>query len=165
MNWYVMHVLTGKELDVRKCLFEEGYKTLVPRRKLKERKSGEWRYVERTLFPGYVFVKTSMQEKEYYKFKATTGVIKILKGASDIPVPVDDEEMKIVYRLTSKSELVEISDIFYDGLNVKVISGPLQGYEGNILKVDRRRFRAKVNFTIAGKETIIELGVNVLDKV
>jgi transcriptional antiterminator NusG len=168
VNWYAIHVLTGKELEVKTQLLEDeknDLKVLVPRRKLQERKRGQWQFVERTLFPGYVFVRTVMNEEAYYNFIEIPGVIKILKGASERPMHINEDEMKIVYRLTKDSDLVGISDIFCEGQNIKVISGPLQGYEGNILKIDRRRFRAKVYFILAGRKTTVELGVNVLDKV
>lgn len=166
VDWYALHVITGKELDIKRYLIEGGIDSFAPRRKLRERKFGEWQNVERILFPGYVFVKTNMHEKIYYKLTSVSGVINILKGASENPTPIDEEEMKLVFRFASDKDLVEISDIIFDdNQRIKVISGPLQGYEGNILKVERRRFRAKVNFTIAGKEKIVELGINVLDKV
>jgi transcriptional antiterminator NusG len=164
MKWYAMHVMTGEELTVKNCLTRNGFPTLVPRRKLKEKKGAVWNEVEKTLLPGYVFVSTDMDVNTYYKLSATTGVINILRGGSDYPQPIPEEEMHTIFRLTRESDLVGISDLFMDGESVKVVSGPLQGFEGNIRKVDRRRFRAKVSFTFAGQEKVVELGVNVLDK-
>lgn len=163
-KWYAMHVLTGEELTVKDCLNKNGFTALVPRRKLKEKKGPVWNEVEKTLLPGYVFVSADMDVNTYYKLSATTGVINILRGASDYPQPIPEEEMYTIFRLTRESDLVGISDLFMDGESVKVVSGPLQGLEGNIRKVDRRRFRAKVTFIFAGQEKVVELGVNVLDK-
>lgn len=162
-NWYVLHVLTGNELDVKKSA-EKMYKAIVPRRLLNERKFGVWETVERVLMPGYVFVQTEMQATDYYELTSIPGVINILEGASGCPEPIREDEMKTIFSLTRDGDLVGISDIFQEGQDIKVINGPLQGFEGNIIKVDRRRFRAKVKFTVAGNEKVIELAVNVLNK-
>lgn len=164
-NWYVIHVLTGKELDVKDVLQKEGFKSLVPRRNLRERKNGKWREVERLLFPGYVFVSVEMTENNYYFISGIPGVIDILRGASSSPEPVPFDEMQVIFRLTRNGDMVGISDVLFDGDSVKVLSGPLQGYEGLIVKVDKRRFRAKVKFLLAGLEKFVELGINAISKI
>lgn len=164
-DWYVLHVLTGKELDVKGCLLKEGFKSLVPRRKLREQKDGKWHEIERLLFPSYVFVNTMMTDEKYYKVSEIPGVINILRGAANSPLPVPLEEMQVIFSFTKEGDLVGISDIFIDGETVRVISGALVGFEGLILKVDKRRFRAKVRFNFADQEKVVELGINVLDKI
>lgn len=160
----MLHVLTGEELEVKKVAQKNGFNVIVPRRILKEQKNREWKSVERILIPGYVFVQAEMTAENYYTLEAVPGLINILRGASADPEPVPENEMKVIFSLTRDSDLVGISDIYYEGQDIKVASGPLQGMEGNIVKVDKRRFRAKVKFTIAGNEKVIELGINVLNK-
>lgn len=164
-NWYVIHVLTGKELDVKSSVQKEGFKALVPRRILREKRKGKWREVERLLIPGYVFVSVEMSDKNYYSISGFPGVIDILRGASNSPDPVSFKEMQVIFRLTRDGDMVGISDVFLDGDSVKVLSGPLEGYEGLIVKVDKRRFRAKVKFNLIGLEKFVELGVNVISKI
>lgn len=165
-KWYVLHVITGEEAEVRNRLRRKipYMRTLAPVRKMKERKSGVWRYKCRALFPGYVFVNCTMTDSEYYDLKNTSGVIKILPGSSS-PSPVPGNEMQIILRLTEEKDLVGLSDVVFAGDKVKVVSGPLLGFEGQIVKVDRRRFRAKVMFSLLGQEKFIELGINVVEKI
>ncbi len=163
-SWYVLHVLTGKELEVKNIAKKNGFKAFAPRRILREQKNGVWKNVERILIPGYVFIQTEMTSDNYYKIEAIPGIINILRGASAHPEPVLENEMKVIFGLTRDSDLVGISDIYYEGQNIKVFSGPLEGLEGNIVKVDKRQFRAKVKFIVAGNEKIVELGINVLNK-
>lgn len=165
MSWYVLHVLTGSEDDVKKVAKKNGYKALAPKRKLKEKSGGVWKNVERILIPGYVFVDSEMTPNDYYLLSAISGVITILRGASDGPEVVPEDEMKVIFRLSQDDDLVGISDIYIEGEKIIVASGPLLGMEGNILKVDKRRFRAKIAFKIAGSEKVVELGINVLNKV
>lgn len=163
-RWYALHVRTGEELDVKKAIEKKvGCMALVPQRTLKERKKGFWHKVTRTVFPGYVFIKTDMEPKTYYKISRIPSLISILgkdrekfKGVEDIP----EEEMQVVFRFADCS----ISDVYIEGEKVIVASGPLKGYEGQIVKIDKRRFRAKVNISLMGEPRLVELGINFITK-
>lgn len=166
-SWYVLHVRTGEETTIRDLIRRNlpFAQALAPQRLMRERKEGKWSEKVRTLFQGYVFVYSIMTPEMYYKLTDITGVINILKGASSSPTPVPDEEMRFILRFAVDNDLVGISDLVVDGDNIKVTSGPLEGYEGQIVKVDKRRFRAKVKFELMGQEKFIELGINVLEKI
>lgn len=164
-NWYVLHVLTGKEIDVKKVLLRDLSKQniLVPQKTIKERKDGQWHMATKTLFPGYVFVKVFMDAEMYYRLDGIPSVIRIL-GDVNGPKPVLDDEMYIVLRLSGDGEPLGISRIYCEGSKVKVSSGPLVGLEGQIVKVDARRYRAKVNLTLMGEPRIVEMGIELLSK-
>lgn len=163
MNWYVLHVLTGEELRVQKRLsrIAPDIRTLVPRRKLKERHQGAFREVTRLLFPGYVFVYTALDHESYYKLIAPDGVIRIL--GTPKPCPVPHLEMYPVLKWCGENELVGVSKV-QDGEKVTVIDGPLKSMEGLIVRVDRRKGRARVRITIFGEPKEIDFGIEVLEK-
>ncbi len=162
-EWYALHVATGQEYDVLK-ICKRNFEVLLPRRKLKEQKNGKWKDVVKVLFPGYIFVKSEMTTGEYYKLEGISGVIKILRGANSIPTPIPEYEMNLVMRFCPLDDMIGISSIVKENDEVKVIDGPLVGMEGQIIKVDARRFRAKVRFTVLGNEKIVDMGVNVIKK-
>jgi transcriptional antiterminator NusG len=58
--------------------------------------------------------------------------------------------------------MIQESDIFMQGDKVIVINGPLTSLEGKILKVDKRKGRARVLITFLGEERVIDLGVNLI---
>jgi transcriptional antiterminator NusG len=165
-KWYVLHVKTGMETKTQAALIKElpEFKVLVPQKTLKERHDGIWKEITRTLFPGYVFVNIFMDASMYYKLTGIPSVIKIL-GDTKGPLPVPEDEMQIVLKLSGDGDPLGISNVFIEGSKVKVLSGPLEGFEGQILKVDTRRFRAKINITLMGDPRIVELGVNVIEKI
>jgi len=71
--------------------------------------------------------------------------------------------MKFVLRF-AKDDDWGMSDLVMEGDNIKVVSGPLEGYEGQIVKVNKRNLRARVKFTLMGQEKFIDLGINVVEK-
>ncbi|WP_367398132.1 antiterminator LoaP [Paenibacillus sp. MSJ-34] len=159
----MLHVLTGEELNVKKRLERSAphIQTLIPRRKLMERRQGSFKEVTRLLFPGYVFVYTVLDHESYYKLVDQYGVIRILGRPDPCPVPL--QEMAHVLKWCEESELVGMSRV-QDGEKVTVIDGPLKNMEGQIVRVDRRKGRARVRITLFGEPKEIDFGIDILDK-
>ena len=163
MNWYVAQVMTGKEDGIRQRIQEQGIKAIVPKRRMREQKNGKWREVVRNVFQSYVFIYTDMDVDTYYKIKPIPGIIKLLgddKGA----MPIQEEEANLILRMSMDGDPLGLSEVFVEGGKVVVESGPLKGFEGRIVKLDARRYRAKVNISFMNEQRIIELAVNVIKK-
>ena len=163
MNWYVAQVMTGKEESITNRIRELGIKAIVPIRVMREMKNGTWRNIERVLFPSYVFVHTGMDVETYYKLKPIPGIIRFL-GEESGAVPIQEEEVNLLLHLTKDGDPLGLSEVFVADSKVTVVSGPLQGLEGKIIKIDARRFRAKVDISFMGEPRIVELAVNVIKK-
>lgn len=163
-SWYVLHVKTGREDSLCDILRNiPNCRALVPKRKLRELRRGNWKTAVKTLFPGYVFVNTFMDAARYYTLTGLPSVIRIL-GNSYGPQPVTEDEMRLILRISGGGDPPGISSAFIEGGEVIVTDGPLTGMEGRILKVDARRFRAKVNISILGQSRIVELGIHMITK-
>jgi transcriptional antiterminator NusG len=164
-DWYVLHVKTGKEIEIRNTLARHlpQCKTMVPMRIMMERKDGVFKRVTRDLFPGYVFIHTFMDAAMYYSLTGIPSVIKILGGDRG-PQPVPEEEISPILRWHGSGDPLGVSEMFIEGGKVKVIDGPLKDMEGQILKVDARRQRAKVNISLMGQPRIVELAIKMITK-
>ena len=158
-DWYVLHAKTAKELEISRRVKEVGMQALVPRRQMIERRQGAVRAVIRNLFPGYVFVNTALSAEDYYRLTSISGVIRILG-----PRPVPAEQINRVLRLAQEDDLVGISQVLCENGRVMVVSGPLKGLEGQIVKLDRRKGRAKVSIPLFDDFKMVELSVDVLKK-
>jgi transcriptional antiterminator NusG len=158
MNWYVVQVVTGKEDHIRTRIQGHGIKAIVPKRCMRERKNGIWHNEERTLFPSYVFIYTFMDAAAFYTIKQVPGIIRFL-GDDYGPQPIRQEDVNHLLRLSQDGDPLGISKVLVEGSSITVLSGPLQGLEGQIIKVDLRRYRAKVNISLMGEPRIVELGV------
>lgn len=163
MNWYVAQVMTGKEEGIKDCICGKDIKAIVPQKCMREQKHGKWREVVRVIFPGYVFLMVDLDAEAYYKIKAVPGVIKLL-GDDRGAIPIREDEITLILRMTQNGDPLGLSEVFVEGGKVKVVSGPLEGFEGKILKLDARRFRAKVDISFMGEPRIVELPVNVIKK-
>ncbi|HZJ83675.1 MAG TPA: antiterminator LoaP [Clostridia bacterium] len=165
MKWYAIFVETGREEEVQRyieILLPEGIiNTLVPKRKLIERRKGKNHEVEKKLIPGYILIQTKMDDELYYELRSLPSVYEVLKDERE-PIAIKDEEMAMILSLTRYGETIELSDIYREGNHIKVLNGPLLGMEGIIEKVDYRKRRVKVCIEFLGEYKRIDLGANMI---
>jgi transcriptional antiterminator NusG len=164
-DWYVLHVITGKEEEVKQYLARRvpECKIMIPRRIMMELHQRQWIKETKELFPGYIFVYTFMDAAMYYKLTGTPSVIKIL-GSDYGPQPVPEDEINHILRFHGSGDPLGISEMYKIGNQIKVASGALTGLEGKIVKVDARRQRAKVNISLMGQPRIVELAIKMIIK-
>ncbi|MGI6486210.1 MAG: antiterminator LoaP [Tepidanaerobacteraceae bacterium] len=164
-KWFVIYTLTGNEDRVKKLIStiypREEVKPLVPSRRLKEIKQGVETVKTRTMFPGYVFIETNLSNELYRSMMRIPSIVKLLKVDSE-PVPVPDEEMHPILKLTADSEIIGFSKGIRIGTKVKIIDGPLKSFEGRIISIDARKGRAKVCLDLLGEGKRVDLGLVVL---
>lgn len=168
MDWYVLFVQTGKEEMVQKSLrylFDEAtLSPFVPKRLLPERRNGKTEYITKALFPGYVFINATMDNSFYFRLKNIPGYYRVLSAGTHFS-KVTAAEMAPITRLMGNKETIDISNIYLVNSRVVVKSGPLQGLEGLIRKVDSRRKRAKILLKVAGEPKIIDVGIEIIMKI
>ena len=168
MDWCVLFVQTGKENMVQKKLnFLFGKYALssyVPERLLPERRLGTIEYVSKIMFPGYVFIKAYQDKTLFNRLKDIPGCYRVL-GNDSYFSRVPPEEMFLITKLAGDKEVIDISRIYIINSKVVVESGPLQGLEGIIKKIDPRKKRAKILLNIAEKPKTIDVGIEVISKV
>ncbi|WP_105618944.1 antiterminator LoaP [Vallitalea okinawensis] len=166
--WYALFVLGGQEEKVKKSLDAEygnEMEVIIPTRQLRERKAGQWYQVKRKLFPGYVLIKSKMTVETYYQIKDTPGLIKLLRDEEE-PLKIQDEELEVLNILIKNREgNIGISILFKENDQVKVVDGPLVGLEGLIKDINKRKGRAKVKLQFLGEERVIDLGIELVDKI
>lgn len=171
MSWYVIFVETGYEdqfcryTDKMKHQRYAGiqYNLLVPKRKIFERKQGIRQEVIKTMFPGYVLLETESIFDFYSQAKGSPHIIRFLRENS-LFQEVRKEEIQQILMMVDSRGLIEISKAFVENDRVKIAEGPLLGMEGIIERIDRRKGRAKVRFYLNEKSLLIDLGIQILEK-
>jgi transcriptional antiterminator NusG len=167
MDWYSLFVITGEEENVANWLqfFFQGEQltTLIPKRKLVERRKGQNEQVLKKMFPGYVLVNTKMDYEVYYSIKKIPGLIRIVNSGGEKYTKISQEEIGYIYRLLGDGDVVDYSKIYIENSKVIVQSGPLRGMEGMIKSVDKRKNRVKIRIPFMGLEKEIDVGVEVLE--
>ncbi len=171
-RWYVVNTYSGHENKVKQNLEHRvstmGQKravrqVVVPTETVTELKDGQKTQSEKRTMPGYVLVNMDLNEDSWFVVKGTPGVTGFV-GASNEPVPLTQPE---VNRILHKEEAVRErkKTTFTIGESVKVISGPLSDFTGEIAEINEDASRLKVLVSIFGRETPVEVGFDQVKKV
>ena len=136
-----------------------------PRRRVDIRRKGSVRQTTAAVFPGYIFVEAEAEEIQNHQraFRRTDGFYRFLKSNQDI-TPLAGKDLELVLHFIKKAGSVAgISRVFFDeNSRIVVIDGPLMGLEGRVIKVDKRKKRAKVKLNLYDDSFAIDLAFEVM---
>lgn len=167
MHWYALFVKTGEEEIMRKFLEtllpDANMRILIPKRKLQERRRGKVCESIRTLLPGYVLIKTEMDVSFYYQLKQMPGLLRILKDETE-PMYIPEHEIAVILALTNQGDVIEFSELYKEGDQIKVCKGPMEGLEGIIESYDHRKKRLKIRLELLGQVKKVDLGAELVSK-
>jgi transcription termination/antitermination protein NusG len=169
MNYYVIQVRTRGEQKymslARQELETEPVTILFPQRKLKIRKKGVVKDSLAPIFPGYVFVGTEeLTTQQYWLFKRVPGFFRFLEDNDHI-TPLEGSDRELLLHFLKFGEIVDTSRVVFDeNARIRVVEGPLSGLEGNIVRVDRRKGRAKVRLDMYNSVFLVDFGFETLEK-
>ena len=168
-KWYVIHTYSGYEAMVKdnlEKLIENNnlqdhiVDIQIPTEEtLEEKANGKKKLVERKKFPCYVFLKMIYSNDIWYLVTNTRGVTGFV-GPQGRPLPLTDEE---IARLGIEKIAVDVD--YAEGDTVRVISGPLESFTGVITELNAPAQQAKVNVTMFGRSTEVELDFVQIKKV
>ncbi|MFP4301807.1 MAG: antiterminator LoaP [Spirochaetaceae bacterium] len=166
MDYYVLQVYTGEEERYMRLAEKEigGRARLIwPRRQLNIRKRGVRKKVLAPLFPGYLFLETDQLTVPLISsLRQVSGFVRLLETTAT-PKPLAGNDLELVRHFLGFGEVVKESKVTFDEKSrIEVIEGPLQGLEGRIVKVDKRKGRAKVRLDLYKDSFLVDLGFEIL---
>ena len=174
-RWYVVHTYSGYENKVKTDL-EHRVETYgledvvvdikIPTEEVTEIKDGGKRETKETkVFPGYVLVRMEVDDNSWAVVRNTPGVTGFV-GIDGKPTPLRRSEFNKIMQRTSPQGANGASVVRHTttnlepGMPVKVISGPLADFTGQVVEVMPEAGevgKVKVMLTIFGRDTPVEL--------
>ena len=172
-NWYIVQSHSSFENKVAQLIKEEAEKAkisdkieeiIVPTHDITEVKRGKRVQRKKKYFPGYVLIKSEMDNNIYHMIKNIKRVTGFL-GSKGVPVPVSDNEIEKILGQIKDGVVQPKSGIEYSvGEKVQVIDGPFASFTGLVEDVDEEKSRLKVSVLIFGRPTPVELEYNQVEK-
>jgi transcriptional antiterminator NusG len=173
-RWYIVHAYSNFEKKVAESIEEKAKqkglshlfeKILVPTEKIVEIRRGRKVDAERKFFPGYVLVRATLTDEAFHLIKNTPKVTGFL-GSDSRPVPIPDSEAeRILSQIQEGVERPKSSVSFEIGEQVRVSDGPFASFNGIVQEVDQERSRLKVEVSIFGRATPVDLEFSQVEKV
>jgi transcription termination/antitermination protein NusG len=173
-RWYIVHAYSNFEKKVAESIEEKAKqkglshlfeKILVPTEKVVEVRRGRKVDAERKFFPGYVLVRANLTDEAYHLIKNTPKVTGFL-GTDSKPIPIPDKEAeRILLQVQEGVERPKSAMSFEIGEQVRVADGPFASFNGFVQEVDQERSRLKVEVSIFGRATPVDLEFAQVEKV
>ena len=173
-RWYIVHAYSNFEKKVAESIEENARqkglshlfeKILVPTEKVVEVRRGRKVDAERKFFPGYVLVRADLTDDAYHLIKNTPKVTGFL-GSDNKPIAISDKEAeRILTQVQEGVERPKASISFEIGESVRVADGPFASFNGTVQEVDEERSRLKVEVSIFGRATPVDLEFGQVEKV
>ncbi len=173
-SWYIVNAYSGQEKKIAQAIEERielsEYKdhfgeVLVPSEEVVEMRSGQKRRSERKFFPGYILVHMAMNDYTWQIVKSTPRVKGFLGGTINRPVPISDEEAKLILdRVKEGNDKDTPKTLFGAGELVRVVDGPFVDFSGIVEEVNYEKSRLVVSVTIFGRSTPVELDFSQVEK-
>ena len=161
-KWYCLSVVAGQEGLVVENLIErvkkqgleedivDYYYPVITETKIGKTKTTT---KEVKLYPGYVFVRSRMNDKIWYVVRNTPGV-RIIVWAETHPIPVTDAELEnIKNQVLEQSERSSLVIPFKIGDLVTLKDGNFVGAMGAVREIDGEKGTLVVNIEMLGRMT------------
>ncbi|MEA2251191.1 MAG: transcription termination/antitermination protein NusG [Solirubrobacteraceae bacterium] len=171
-RWYVVNTYSGHENKVKQNLEHRVVslnqkravrQVVVPTETVTEMKDNQKVPVEKRTMPGYVLVNMELTDDSWQLVKGTPGVTGFV-GASNEPVPLTQPEVdRLLHREVAQKVATKAQ--FSIGESVKVVSGPLSDFSGEISEINQDAQKLKVLVSIFGRETPVEVGFDQVKKI
>jgi transcriptional antiterminator NusG len=171
-RWYVVNTYSGHEKKVKANLEHRVVslnqkrsvrQVVVPTETVTEMKDNQKTSVEKRTMPGYVLVNMELNDDSWQLVKGTPGVTGFV-GASNEPVPLTQPEVdRLLHREVAQKVATKAQ--FSIGESVKVVSGPLSDFSGEISEINQDAQKLKVLVSIFGRETPVEVGFDQVKKI
>lgn len=171
-KWYAIQSYSGHENKVQRLIQrrideEQGepeqkqiQEVMVPTREEVELRNGKRVTVTRKLYPGYVLVKMVYNQRTAHLINSIQGVIKFL-GTGAEPQPLTEDELaKVMGQEVEAPAVPEAPAVlipFNHGQVVEVTDGPFKEFSGTVQDIDHDKGKVKVEVSLFGRPTSIEL--------
>ena len=171
-HWYVVNTYSGQENKVRTNLLhrihsmkqeDKVVQVVVPTEQVVETKDGQKITNERRVFPGYVLVHMELTDDSWSLVKNTPGVTGFV-GSENKPTPLMPSEVDRILHTTTV-EKPKAKAEFVVGDQVRVVTGPLTDFTGEVAEVNAEQSKLKVMVSIFGRDTPTELGFEQVKKI
>ncbi|HQU15388.1 MAG: transcription/translation regulatory transformer protein RfaH [Chromatiales bacterium 21-64-14] len=161
-SWYLVYGKPRQERVALENLRRQGFEAYFPLVRQRRRRRGQAVLTVEPMFPRYLFVCFDAERDHWGPIRSTLGVVSLVRfGAALARVPDS-----LVALLRSREDGEGVQDLpapgFRPGAGVRIVVGPLAGYEG-IFHGANGRDRVTVLLHVCGQHTPVQLDAAYLE--
>lgn len=173
-RWFIVQVMSGQENKICKALREtisdhklSDYfdEIIIPEEEVISYANAKKRRLKKKIYPGYMLIRMILNNRTWHLVKNMDKVTCFVGGTLDKPTPLSEEEATYMMKqLQEGFSKTRTSIDFTEGDSVKVSEGPFTNFIGTVETVNEKG-KIKVNVSIFGRPTPVELDVSQVEKI
>jgi len=158
-RWWVAHTRSRQEKALARDLHDRGVGYFLPMQSRTIVSGGRRRRVQKPFFPSYVFVCEGDDDRD--------AILKTNRVCQLMPV-CDPKamlaELSAIRGVLSDGAVIQHLPNLVEGSRCRVISGPLRGIEGPVVRI-RGRSSIFLRLTVIGQGALVEIDPDLLEPV
>lgn len=171
MKYYALQVKTADEdsyIQKAQALLKDKaeFRLFFPKRRLSVRRQGKIFKELTPVFSSYVFLETEELHSElFWGLRTTPGFYRFLKSNKEV-MPLEGRDLSTIKHFIGFGGIAEASKVIFDENDrIQVLEGPLKGLEGSIVKVDKRKGRAKIKLDLYDDKFLLDFAFEIIGTV
>lgn len=152
-KWYAIYTKSRFERKINNALQKSGFQTFLPLIKENRVWSDRVKSVEIPLLPSYVFVKTHYTD--FSKFYHFPGFLRFV-SMEGRPCTLKEDDINLLRQLVRGDLQTKVSSNCKVGDVVRVIKGPLRGWEG---RIERKMGESRIVFHFSSIQQAISVDI------
>jgi transcription antitermination factor NusG len=152
-HWYAAYTCANHEKGVTQQLERRSVECFLPLYESVRRWKDRRVRLQLPLFPGYVFVRLALRDR--LQVLETPGVCRLV-GFDGHPVPLPEGDIEVIRARLAGVYRMEPHPYLQSGRRVRVLSGPLEGLTGIVLR-QKNRTRFVISLEMLMRSVAVEI--------
>ena len=172
-KWYAIQTYSGSEMAVQRAILEFAKQVglsekigevIVPIEELIDTKKGEKKIIKKSLYSGYVFAQLDLDTALWQKIQALPKVSKFISEGKK-PTPLSSKDIELIIKKTYEEKVPRPKVFFEQGETVRIKEGSFANFNGVVEEYDSEHGKLKLNVSIFGRNTPVEILYNQVELV
>jgi transcription termination/antitermination protein NusG len=133
-SWYALWTNVHCEQLVFDQLVQKGFNAVLPTVDVWSKRRGVRRLISAPMFPGYLFLRGSIDKSSYIEVSKCRGLVCMLGERWDRLTTIPDDEMQAIEQVSAAHQPVLPYPYLKEGQRARITSGPLTGVEGILVE-------------------------------
>ena len=153
-EWFAIWTRSRHEKMVRDQLAQKHVEVFLPTITKWSRWKDRKKKVDWPLFPGYCFAR--FDPSDTLPILKCTGVVNIVSFEGK-PAPIKEYELESIRVLIGSELQYDPCPMIHEGMMVEVVSGPLRGVVGRLMRKDAPKARLVLSVDLIGQGVSVEV--------
>jgi transcription antitermination factor NusG len=158
-KWFAVHTRSRHEKLVDKLLSNQDVESFLPLLHVHSQWKDRKKWVDKPLFPGYLFVRIDWEEMS--TVRQTKGIVSIIGFEPGKPAPVPEKDVENIRKLVESKVKTDPYPYLKPGQEVSVRRGPLRGVTGTIVRKGRKSMLV-ISVPVLGRSVAVEINAEMV---